>query len=228
MRGLLYHTHRPATCVILCHGYSASKVNVDPLAYYLATEGYIALAFDFLGHKLGASSLPLAHADDLLTNALDAVAHAKSRPDVGRIVIGGHSMGAATAIGAASRSPDVAGVIAISTSLHRAHGLSGEGLLGGLVNRSVYVEGASAQEIMAVMDGFTSRIADVAPRPLLVVAGSNDALVAPSAVRLLFYEAGEPKSYELIEANHTDSAERARFVVARWLRATGFEYASEM
>lgn len=226
VRGLVYHTGRPATCVVLCHGYSAGKHNVDPLAYHLASEGYVALAFDFLGHKLGASSRPLKRADDLLANALDAVAFARARPLVRRIVIGGHSMGAATAIGAALRDADIAGVIAMSTARHRSRNLASDGLVSGLINRKPYVDGAGPEEITAAMDAFTARIAELAPRPLLLVAGSKDSLVAPSAVRLLFDEAREPKTIEVIEANHTDTAERARFVVTRWLRATGFEYAS--
>jgi alpha-beta hydrolase superfamily lysophospholipase len=227
VRGLLYHSRRPATCIILCHGYSSSKHNVDPLAYYLAAEGYIALAFDFLGHKLGSSSLPLAHAKDLMTNALDAIAYARALPDVHRLVIGGHSMGAAVSIAAAARSPEVHGVIAMSTALHRGRQLAGDGLQSGLSNRSAYVEGASPHDIALAMDEFTAHVGEIAPRPLLVIAGSKDAIVAPSAVRTLFDKAGEPKTFELIDANHTDTAERARFVVLRWLRATGFEYAPE-
>lgn len=222
VRGLLYHTDRAATCVILCHGYSSGKHNVDPLAYHLAAEGYVVLAFDFQGHKLGASSLPLAKAADLIVNALDVVAYAKAMPDVRRIVIGGHSMGAAVAISIGLRSPLVSGVIAMSTAMKRAQHLSGEGLLSGLSNRAAYVDGPSSKEITELMDTFTSRIADLAPKPLLVVAAANDALIAPSATRLLFDEASEPKTFELIEANHTDCAERSRFVVIRWLKTHGF------
>jgi alpha-beta hydrolase superfamily lysophospholipase len=227
VRGLLYHTRRPATCVVLCHGYSASKHNVDLLAYHLAIEGFIALSIDFQGHKLGASSMPLARAQDLLENALDAVAFAKSTPAVGRIVLGGHSMGAATAIGAAVRSPDVAGVIAMCTARKRGDEAAAAGLAGGLVNRAAYVDGASPREITAAMDECTAQIARVAPRPLLVIAAAKDALVAPSAVKQLFDAAAEPKTYEIVDATHTDCAERSRFVVVRWLRATGFEYAHD-
>jgi len=225
VRALLYHTGRPGTCVVLCHGYSSGKHNLDLLAYHLAIEGYLALAMDFQGHKLGASSLPLARADDLVTNALDAVAYAKAQPLVTRIVLGGHSMGAAAAIGAAVEAPDVGGVIAMCTALRRGHDAASDGLAGGLVNRAAYVEGASPSEITAAMDRWTARVAQVAPRPLLVIAAAKDALVAPSAVRELFEAAAEPKTYELVDATHTDCAERSRFVVVRWLRAAGFEYA---
>jgi alpha-beta hydrolase superfamily lysophospholipase len=226
LRGLFYHTNRAATCVVICHGYSSSKQNVDPLAYHLASEGFTSLAFDFLGHKLGASSRPLARAEDLVVNALDAIAFALGQSLAGRIVLGGHSMGAATAIGAALQSPDVEGVIALCTSRHRSAQFASDGLVRGLINRKVYVDGVGPEEITAAMDAHTARVAEVAPRPILFVAGSRDALVAPSAVKQLFDDAREPKTYELIEANHTDCAERSRFVVTRWLRAMGFEYAS--
>src|SRR4029077_15036074 len=93
VRGLFYHAGQPSTCVVLCHGYSSSKHNVDPLAFHLAVDGFAAFAFDFLGHKLGASSGPLRSGANLVENALDAVAWARQAPGVEHIVLGGHSMG---------------------------------------------------------------------------------------------------------------------------------------
>ncbi|HEY7980161.1 MAG TPA: alpha/beta fold hydrolase [Candidatus Eremiobacteraceae bacterium] len=222
VRGLFYHSGRPSTCVILCHGYSASKHNVDPLAFHLAVDGFSAFAFDFLGHKLGASTGPLRTGADLLENALDAVALARTLPGVERVVLGGHSMGAATAIGAAASSLVVEAVIAMATALDRGRVLTDAGMLSGLQNRAAYVDGAPPDEIATAMDAYTSRVAEIAPRPLLVIAGSKDGLVSPSAVRRLFDAAFEPKTFELIDANHTDCAERSRFVISRWLKARGF------
>lgn len=222
VRGLFYHSGRPATCVVLCHGYSASKHNVDPLAFYLAVEGWASLAFDFLGHKLGASDDPLRSARDLVRNALDAASFARGLPQVGRVVIGGHSMGAACAIGAAAGDAKLAGVIAMCTALDRSAGTSQGPLAGGLETRTAYVDGPSPSAITTEMDSYTARVADVAPRPLLVIAAQRDAIVAPSAVRQLFDAAREPKTFELVDATHTDCAERSRFVVVRWLKANGF------
>ena len=222
VRGLYYWSARPQTCVILCHGYSASKHNVDPLAFHLAAEGYASLAFDFLGHKLGASTGPLREGADLVANALDAVAYAQRMPGIRHIVAGGHSMGAATVIGAAAVRPEIEAVIAMATSIGRSRQLVEGTMLSGLRNRSVYVEGADPESITAAMDACTQRIAEVAPRPILLVAGQRDALVSPSAVRRLFDEAREPKTFEIVDANHTDCAERSRLVVTRWLKARGF------
>jgi len=222
VRGLFYHAGRPSTCVVLCHGYSSSKHNVDPLAFHLAVDGFSAFAFDFLGHKLGASTGKLRSGADLVENALDAVALARTLPGVEHVVLGGHSMGAATSIGAAVRSPVIEAVIAMATSLDRGRVLTDAGMLSGLQNRAAYVDGAPPDEIAISMDEFTSHVAEIAPRPLLVIAGNKDGLVGPSAVRRLFDAASEPKTFELIEANHTDCAERSRFVVSRWLKARGY------
>jgi pimeloyl-ACP methyl ester carboxylesterase len=189
----------------------------------LAVDGFSAFAFDFLGHKLGASTGPLRSGADLVENALDAVALVRGLPGVEHVVLGGHSMGAATSIGAAARSPVVIeAVIAMATSLDRGRVLTDAGMLSGLQNRAAYVDGASPDEIAVAMDAYTARVSEIAPRPLLVIAGSKDGLVGPSAVRRLFDAAHEPKTFELVDANHTDCAERSRFVVSRWLKARGF------
>ena len=222
VRGLHYSGGPSGACVVLAHGYSASKHNVDPLAFYLATEGVASLALDFQGHKLGSSSLPLRLAEDLRTNILDTVAFARALPGVKTVIACGHSMGAAASIGAAVASTAIDGVIAMCTALGRSKAVGGSAILGGLRNRASYVDGPSPEEITTTMDAYTQHVAQIAPRPLLVVAGSKDAIVAPSAVRALFDAAAEPKTFELIDANHTDCAERAKFVVLRWLRARGF------
>lgn len=222
VRGLLYSGEPSSTCVVLAHGYSSSKHNVDPLAFYLATEGVRSLAIDFQGHRLGCSSLPLHQADDLRRNVLDAVAFARDISEVQTVIAAGHSMGAAASIGAAVQSQQIDGVIALCTALGRNRSLEGPTMLGGLRNRSSYVDGPSPDDLTRVMDTYTAQIGEIAPRPLLVIAASKDAIVAPSAVRALFDTAGEPKTFELVEATHTDCAERAKFVVMRWLRTRGF------
>jgi alpha-beta hydrolase superfamily lysophospholipase len=222
VRGLHYAGGNSPTCVVIAHGYSSSKHNVDPLAFYLATEGLRAITFDFQGHKLGCSSLPLRQADDLIRNVRDAVAFARTVSGVRTVVAAGHSMGAAATIGAAIQSPHIDAVIAMCTAFGRSESLNGPTMLGGLRNRAVYVDGPAPQSLTSTMDACTARIAEIAPRPVLVIAASRDAIVGPSAVRALFDAAAEPKTLEVVDATHTDCAERAKFAVMRWLRARGF------
>jgi alpha-beta hydrolase superfamily lysophospholipase len=222
VRGLFYSGAPSPTCVVIAHGYSSSKHNVDALAFYLATEGMRAIAFDFQGHKLGCSTLPLNKPTDLMQNVLDAVAFARNVPDIRSVVAAGHSMGAAASIGATLQSPSIDGLIVMCTALGRSKSLEGPSMLGGLRNRACYVDGPSPAELTEAMDASTARIAEVAPRPLLVIAANKDAIVAPSAVRALFERAAEPKTFETVDATHTDCAERAKFAVMRWMRARGF------
>jgi esterase/lipase len=222
VRGLVYSGGESPACLVLAHGYSSSKHNLDALGFYLATEGVRSLAIDFLGHKLGCSSLPLRRAEDLFRNVLDAVAAARNLPGVRTVIAAGHSMGAAACIGAAAQSKTVDAVIAMCTAPGRTRSLDGPTMLGGLRNRASYVDGPSPEQLTKAMDDGTARIDAIAPRPLLVIAASKDAIVAPSAVRALFDEAKEPKSFEIVDATHTDCAERAKFAIVRWLRARGF------
>lgn len=131
-------------------------------------------------------------------------------------------MGAAASIDAAVESREINAVIAMCTALGRNESLEGPTMLGGLRNRACYVDGPSPEELRQTMDRSTARVSEIAPRPILVVAASKDAIVAPSAVRRLFDAAGEPKTFDVIDATHTDCAERAKFVIVRWLRARGF------
>ena len=110
----------------------------------------------------------------------------------------------------------------MATALGRNRALASNAMLTGLHNRAAYVDGPSPDEITHTMDGFSARIGELAPRPLLVIAAAKDALVAPSAVRMLYESAHEPKAFEQIDATHTDCVERSRFVVTRWLQARGF------
>jgi fermentation-respiration switch protein FrsA (DUF1100 family) len=64
-------------------------------------------------------------------------------------------------------------------------------------------------------------VGDIAPRPLLLVHGSNDDLVDVSQVYRLYDRAGEPKELVIVEgAGHRlRHDERAMAVVIDWLRA---------
>ena len=55
LAGLRYlpEGNRRSIGVVLAHGFTSGKYSLDGLANYLATRGYEALTFDFVGHKLG-------------------------------------------------------------------------------------------------------------------------------------------------------------------------------
>ncbi len=117
----LYSWHIPAAdshaTLILAHGWGANIELMLPLAQPFHEAGLDVLMFDARNHGKSDddnfSSLP-RFAEDLETAILWVKAH---RPDH-RIVVMGHSIGAAAAILAASRRKDVDMVIGLSGFAH--------------------------------------------------------------------------------------------------------------
>src|SRR5438105_188493 len=115
--GLLYKpdTQRSRICLVLAHGFTASKTGLDGLAGYLSMRGYGCLTFDFRGHKLGCSSGDLNHAAETLDDLESAISFAVDSFECPRCVVVGHSMGALAGLLVGSKMESVAGVAAIAT-----------------------------------------------------------------------------------------------------------------
>jgi dienelactone hydrolase len=105
--GRLYipeQTKTPYPTIILWHGVSSSKEMMEPLAIELARQGIAALAFDAGG--FGESyARPLSAAENLrdARAVFDYVKQHPDRFDRSRLGMGGHSMGASTALALASQ-----------------------------------------------------------------------------------------------------------------------------
>jgi alpha-beta hydrolase superfamily lysophospholipase len=214
-----YEPRRARRAVLVVgHGYSSSKHNLDFLCNFLAGHGFGVLSLDFPGHKLGASGgrLDSAHA---LTGAMEAVAGFARRTYAGAALYAcGHSMGAATALRTCAHDPQMAGAIAIATGWGRPAAL---GALGGGARvdlRAAYVDGLSLPELVAQTEPL---LADALPllagRPVLYVAASRDAMVAPRSANELFERAPEPKTFATVDSDHTNAGESARGTVLAWL-----------
>jgi acetyl esterase/lipase len=108
--GRLYipaNTPAPYPTMILWHGVSSSKEMTEPLAIELANHGIAALTFDSGG--FGESYRRNFSAEANIEDAHIAFQYVKQHPklfDQKRLGIGGHSMGAATAITFASYTID--------------------------------------------------------------------------------------------------------------------------
>ncbi len=108
--GRLYippNTPAPYPTMMLWHGVSSSKEMTEPLAIELANHGIAALAFDSGG--FGESYRRNFSAEANIEDARIAFQYVKHHPelfDQKRLGIGGHSMGAATAITFASYTID--------------------------------------------------------------------------------------------------------------------------
>jgi pimeloyl-ACP methyl ester carboxylesterase len=100
--------------VVLVHGWESARDRTLPHAQVLHGAGFHVLTFDVRGHGAnGPESLPVSVAEYAAdTRAAVAVLHA--RPEVSRVAILGHSMGAAGSLVATAADPEVAAVIAVA------------------------------------------------------------------------------------------------------------------
>jgi alpha-beta hydrolase superfamily lysophospholipase len=215
-----YEPRRPRDVTLVAgHGYSSSKHNLDPLCGFLAGHGFRVLSLDFPGHKLGASGGKLRSIDDL-TGAMLAVADHARQTYTGPVYTIGHSMGAATALRSCAESPAIAGAVSIATGWGRLLALEALTSRGTVDLRSSYVDGLAletlARETQAVLEQALERLAG---RPVLYVAADRDLMVARESARELFERAPEPKTFALIESDHTYAGENARAAVLGWLNA---------
>jgi dienelactone hydrolase len=111
-------TGKPAA--VVAHGFAGSATLMRGFADTLAAQGYVVVVPDFAGHGRNPARLPATdpgavqapHQRDLDA----AVRHARSLPavDPQRIVLIGHSMGAAAVVAYAADHPEIRATVAIS------------------------------------------------------------------------------------------------------------------
>jgi len=101
--------------VVLVHGWESARDRTLPHALVLHAAGFHVLTFDVRGHgSNGPETLPMS-VGEFAADAGAAVAALAARPDVSRVAILGHSMGAAGALVAAAADLGVAAVVAVAT-----------------------------------------------------------------------------------------------------------------
>jgi pimeloyl-ACP methyl ester carboxylesterase len=205
--------------LVVGHGYSSSKQNLDGLCAFLASHGFSVYALDFPGHKLGASGGRLRSVDDLL-DALDAVVRfARSRGTTTAYALG-HSMGATTALCVAGRDPSLAGAVSIATGYGRPTALDALAARGVVDLRSSYVDGLSLPEIAAEWQPhLDDALPLLAGRPVLFVAAERDGMVSRASVEDLYDRAFEPKTFTTVPSDHTFAGDNSRSAVLQWLNA---------
>lgn len=214
-----YAPRRPrGVTLVVGHGYSSSKHNLDVLCGFLASHGYRVVSVDFPGHKLGASGGVLRSIDDLTDTLAAAVRYVRTSATGDAIYTVGHSMGATTALRACAADPALAGAISIATGYGRPSALATMALRGAVDLRASYVDGLTLPEIVtqteAVLD---AALAGLAGRPVLYVAAERDGMVAAASAAELFARAPEPKTFVTIASDHTSAGENARAAVSAWL-----------
>ncbi len=228
---------RPATprdAIIICHGFAMNRNELLDLARSLRDRGHAVLLFDFRAHgdsEGERSTIGLREADDIGA----AIGFLKGRDELVGLPIGvaGISMGGAAALLAAARHGDIAAVAADS-SFATLHDVAANGLkliygiprtpLTSLVVRFGELFSRSRIRYNRPIDA----VAEIAPRPVLIVHAVEDRLIPVADAEELYAAAGEPKELWLVPGiDHAnaflhDPAEYTRRIDAffrKWLWA---------
>jgi alpha-beta hydrolase superfamily lysophospholipase len=100
--------------VVLVHGWESARDRTIPHAQVLHAAGFHVLTFDVRGNGAnGPEALPMS-VGEYAADARAGVAELRRRPEVTRIGLLGHSMGAAGSLVAAAEDADVDAVIAVA------------------------------------------------------------------------------------------------------------------
>ncbi len=215
---LTYQARRPRdVTLVVGHGYSSSKQNLDPLCSFLASHGFAIASLDFPGHKLGSSGGILRGARDLV-DAMSAVVHHVRDRGAEIIYTMGHSMGATTALCTAGEDAGIAGAISIATGYGRPSVLDALAARGVVDLRASYVDGLAlpqlAHEWAPLVDDALPKLTG---RPALFVAASRDGMVSRTSVEELYARAGDPKTLVTVDSDHTYAGDASRSAVLQWL-----------
>lgn len=222
------------TVVVCCHGHRGNKADMLGIGPGLHRAGYSVLMFDFRGNgESGDGPQSLAHHEQLdLTAAVDWAA--QRRPDA-RIVVVAFSMGAATAVLTAADDPRIAALVldspfatmsdVVGSAIRRYRLPSGQLVpAADLVNRMRYGYGFAQVRPIDVIDR-------IAPRPVLLVHGTDDRII-PYAHAEQLAEAAAPGTVEFVTYPGVDHCgayfqDRPAYIelVDRFLRRTAREQA---
>lgn len=231
LAGLLYSGPASGTVVIVCHGFTGSKEGggrAVAMAEELGRIGYAALLFDFSGcgeseGDFTAISLT-GHISDLHSTVDFCF-----ETGFNRVVTAGRSFGGAAVLCQGGSDRRVAGVCAWAApadltgvfSSFRERAAKFEGDLVPLSGEAgtVYINKSFFSDLER--HDVTGQAALIAPRPLLVIHGSNDAVVPLENAHAIYKAAGEPKEIQIIPgADHqfTGRHQEVWEVLFRWLK----------
>ena len=222
----------PAVC--LCHGIPSGNPP-DPadggypaLAARICGKGFAAFFFNFRGAGESGGNMDILGWTRDLQAVVDYLWLLDS-VDKSRVFLVGFSAGAATSVYVASKDIRVSGVAACACPADFSLFTEREEPQA-VIDRYRSIGIIRDEDFPPSIDGWfdnfkkvtpVNNIANISPRPLLLVHGSQDEIVPVSHVQQLYDKAGEPKKLVIIDgAGHKLRREaRAVDVVLDWLKS---------
>jgi fermentation-respiration switch protein FrsA (DUF1100 family) len=191
--------NRPETnrVVVGCAGYRGSRAQLVGIGTMLWRAGFNVLLFDYRGHGSDLGT-PVTLGFREMNDFFAALDYTNTRLPDARIGVFGGSMGAAIAIMGAAERSDVLAVVADSPFARHSDVISYR------VHQRVHLPG---QPFTRISDYFLYRmagyhgsdmepirwVAQLSPRPLLVIHGSDDTAIPVEQGIRVYEAAGEPK-----------------------------------
>lgn len=191
--------NRPETnrVIVGCAGYRGSKAQLVGIGTMLWRAGFNVLLFDYRGHGSDLG-VPITLGYREMGDFFAALDYTTMRMPDARIGVFGGSMGAAIAIMGSSQRPDVLAVVADSPFARHSDVISFR------VRQQVHLPGQPFARIsdyfLYRMAGYRSSdmepvrwVAQLAPRPLLVIHGTHDTSIPVEQSVKVYEAAREPK-----------------------------------
>jgi dipeptidyl aminopeptidase/acylaminoacyl peptidase len=216
----------PKPTALLLHGCPGLEQNLD-LAVALRDRGWNALLFHYRGCWGSAGRYDLR---TLTSDVSAAVAYLQTGEhasvDATRLAVVGHSLGGWAAVLAAAADPRLRAVAVCGAVTSLAVVEFSDAEIRREFTRFVMAEPeefASQRDEVAAWPQPLDVADSIAPRPLLIVHGSDDEWVPAAHGRRLYERAREPRRYVEVEgANHTFAwhREQLRELIMDWLAET--------
>ncbi len=199
LRGFFVPSHNGAV-LVMGHGLGENRMRYLPVAEVLARHGYGSLFFDWRAHGESEGDVS-TWSDHEQRDFAAAVGFALQRPDVtdGRVAGLGFSVGASTVAVGAAADPRVRAVILEAVFPSFADEMKNKMSKFGPV--SLWPTQVAARQAGVDFDHIrpVDRVAAIAPRPVLFIAGSADYDTPLPFARRVFDAALQPKEMWVVE-----------------------------
>jgi alpha-beta hydrolase superfamily lysophospholipase len=185
--------------VILLHGAGGDRSSMLPEARRLAQEGFGVLTFDLPGQGESDGETHWADGEGrALTAAVDFLS---TRPEVDPTRLGalGFSLGGAVLARVAPDEPRLKAVVLAGTPSDQVEQVNLEYGQWGPLSRLPALWALQQGGVPLHDDQPVQQVAEIAPRPVLIVSGSSDTTVPEALARDLFAAARDPKELLVVD-----------------------------